>query len=101
MENLKILVTWQLCTTSSDIWTADKGFHSLRGKVFTATGTLERVLDLLEEGKTEDEIYTDCSKEFEMCETNVLIHPYIAKLRGVGKVCFFLEHINIQFLICL
>ena len=34
----------------------------------------DKVLDHLEQGDTVDVIYTDFSKAFDKCETNVLLH---------------------------
>ena len=54
-----------------------EGQHGFREQRSTLTQLLshwDQVLDLLEQGKTVDVIYTDFSKAFDKCETNVLLH---------------------------
>ena len=50
------------------------GFREHRSTLTQLLSHWDQVLDLLEQGKTVDVIYTDFSKAFDKCETNVLLH---------------------------
>ena len=50
------------------------GFRGLRSTVTQLLSHLEDVMENLESGKSVDVIYTDFSKAFDKCETNVLLH---------------------------
>ena len=50
------------------------GFRKHRSTLTQLMSHWDQVVDLLEEGKTVDVIYTDFAKAFDTCETNVLLH---------------------------
>ena len=50
------------------------GFRSSRSTLTQLLSHWESVLDQLENGLSVDVIYTDFSKAFDKCETNVLLH---------------------------
>ena len=54
--------------------TEQHGFREYRSTLTQLLSHWDNVLDHLEKGETVDVIYTDFSKAFDKCETNVLLH---------------------------
>ena len=54
--------------------TDQHGFRQYRSTLTQLLSHWDRVLDSLEQGESVDVIYTDFSKAFDKCETNVLLH---------------------------
>ena len=54
--------------------TEQHGFREFRSTLTQLLTHWDKVLDHLENGETVDVIYTDFSKAFDKCETNVLLH---------------------------
>ena len=50
------------------------GFRQQRSTLTQLLAHWDQVLDILEHGEAVDVIYTDFSKAFDKCETNVLLH---------------------------
>ena len=50
------------------------GFRQYRSTLTQLLSHWDSILDCLEQGETVDVIYTDLSKAFDKCETNVLLH---------------------------
>ena len=61
------------------------GFRSRRSCLTQLLTFWDKVLDLLEEGKTVDAVYTDFAKAFDKCETGVLLRK-LKECRIRGKV---------------
>ena len=63
------------------------GFRQQRSILTQLLAHWDQVLDLLEHGEAVDVIYTDLSKAFDKCETNVLLH----RLKECGMCQMSLE----------
>ena len=61
------------------------GFRQLRSTLTQLLTHWDSVLDSLEHGESVDVIYTDFSKAFDKCETNVLLHT-VRDCRVMGRV---------------
>ena len=61
------------------------GFRQLRSTLTQLLSHWDSVLESLEEGESVDVIYTDFSKAFDKCETNVLLHT-LKECRVLGRV---------------
>ena len=61
------------------------GFRQLRSTLTQLLAHWDSVLDSLEHGESVDVIYTDFSKAFDKCETNVLLHT-LRECRVMGRV---------------
>ena len=61
------------------------GFRQLRSTLTQLLTHWDSVLESLEKGESVDVIYTDFSKAFDKCETNVLLHT-LKECKVMGRV---------------
>ena len=66
------------------------GFREQRSTLTQLLSYWDKVLDHLENGESVDVIYTDFSKAFDKCETNVLLHT-LKKCVVLGKAGLWLS----------
>ena len=76
---------------AKDLLPADQhGFREQRSTLTQLLSHWDKVLDHLENGESVDVIYTDFSKAFDKCETNVLLHT-LKQCGVLGRVGLWLS----------